>query len=63
LKIGIGYIGEPFCESCHDKIAEHIEAHLAEYPVISEAETSHRTQKNAKLPDAWNVQAMKLTRS
>jgi len=63
LKIGIGYIGEPFCESCHDKIAEHIEAHLAEYPVISEAETSHRTQKNAKLPNAWNVQAMKLTRS
>jgi hypothetical protein len=53
LKIGIGYIGEPFCESCHDQVAEHIEAHLAEYRVISDAETSHGKQKNAKLPDAW----------
>jgi hypothetical protein len=63
LKIGIGYIGEPFCESCHDKIAEHIEAHLSEYPVISEPETSHRTQKNAMIPHDWNVQTMKLASS
>ena len=36
-KIGIGKIGEPFCSSCHDKVAVHLMNHLARYPVLSEA--------------------------
>jgi hypothetical protein len=39
LKIGIGKIGEPFCQSCHTKVAFHIRNYLASYPVMGEAGT------------------------
>ena len=70
LKIGIGKIGEPFCKSCHDKVAGHIRNHLASYPVISEAETqdtSNPLMRNLEIlfgehPNPTSIKAMALTK-
>jgi hypothetical protein len=70
LKIGIGKLGEPFCQSCHDKVAGHIRNHLASYPVISEAgtqDTSNPVMRNAEIlfgehPNPTSIKAMELTK-
>jgi hypothetical protein len=71
LKIGIGKIGEPFCQSCHDEVAVHIRNHLASYRVISEAgtqDTSNPVIQSIALafgehaPNPTSIKALDLTK-
>jgi hypothetical protein len=58
LKIGVGEIGKPYCRSCHDQVAKHMLAHLAEYRVMGDAEPSYWR----KTLNPADVKAMKLTK-
>jgi len=39
LKVGVGEIDTPYCRSCHDRVAEHLWTHLAEYRGVSGSRT------------------------
>ncbi len=66
-KVGVGVLGEPYCRSCHDRVAGHIWTHLAEYRGVRGAGRTEATKgllnsgffasghKSPKLQEAYSA--------